>query len=117
MNSDFLLGAKGSDPAEKNIPSEAFHLGYIKAFDGVRGVAILLVLAFLAELTGDYTGFIGVDLFSSSAVFKSLHSGTCHLHDRFVPVDIANTGIGICRQNLLWVVFMPLPCISSAQRS
>lgn len=41
--------------------AEAFHLGYRRWVDGLRGVAILLVLAFhLGLLPG---GFLGVDLF------------------------------------------------------
>src|SRR5437588_1185775 len=50
-----------ADPADQGDSAAGFHLGYRRWLDGLRGVAILLVLAFhLGPLPG---GFLGVDIF------------------------------------------------------
>lgn len=43
--------------------SEHFQFRYIPALDGVRGIAILVVMAFNGHLLGMQGGFIGVDIF------------------------------------------------------
>src|ERR1051325_9449434 len=44
-------------------PAPPFHLGYRRNLDGVRGLAILLVLINHSTLLGDGFGFVGVNTF------------------------------------------------------
>ncbi|MDR3456531.1 MAG: acyltransferase [Verrucomicrobiae bacterium] len=58
----------GRDPvpaveAEVNTAEPRFHLGYRRSLDGLRGVAIMLVLLHHAEILGNGFGFIAVNTF------------------------------------------------------
>lgn len=48
---------------DQRVVSEHFQFRYIPALDGVRGIAILVVMAFNGHLLGMQGGFIGVDIF------------------------------------------------------
>lgn len=43
--------------------ASALDLGYVPALDGLRGIAILVVMAFNGHLLGMQGGFVGVDIF------------------------------------------------------
>jgi len=45
------------------MPGKDFHLSYMPSFDGLRGIAILLVMAHHSPFPYARGGFIGVDIF------------------------------------------------------
>src|ERR1700757_1884030 len=59
------MSAEGKRPINtvRELNQVQFQLGYLPCLDGVRGVAILSVIAFHAQIPFLRGGFIGVDVF------------------------------------------------------